>query len=173
MAGRLQKAAESQAISGIRTPHRLYFILKDPAPLAGMEYPAAGLPWDRLFAAGLSNVVCLCGAHVSYNPAPLRLLRAVEMEDLHHGGLPKDPAGNEHILRDVVDVVLPRLYQGQGVVVHCVGGTGRTGTVLGCVLRSLGYPSGEVIAYLNELNLSRGKRGWPESPWQARMVERF
>jgi protein-tyrosine phosphatase len=173
MAGRLQKAPGVQALSGIRMPHRLYFILKDPAPLAGMEYPDMGLPWGSLFAAGLSNVVCLCGDHVSYNPAPLRLLLAVEMEDLHHGGPPGDPAGNERIVRDTVDMVLSRLDRGEGVVVHCVGGTGRTGTVLGCVLRSMGYPAEDIIAHLNELNLSRGKRGWPESPWQAEMIRRF
>jgi protein-tyrosine phosphatase len=74
---------------------------------------------------------------------------------------------------DTVNVVLSRLDRGEGVVIHCVGGTGRTGTVLGCVLRSMGYSAEDIIAYLNELNLGRGKRGWPESPWQAEIVRNF
>ena len=53
------------------------------------------------------------------------------------------------------------------------GGTGRTGTVIGCVLRVLGRPAPQVICYLDDLNKARGKLGWPEAKWQAELVERF
>jgi protein-tyrosine phosphatase len=62
---------------------------------------------------------------------------------------------------------------GKGIVVHCVGGIGRTGTVIGCVLRDLGFSADEVIDYLDRINKSRGFRGWPETEWQAEMVRRY
>jgi protein-tyrosine phosphatase len=55
-------------------------------------------------------------------------------------------------------------------VVHCVGGRGRTGTVLGCVLRELGHSPGEVVDFLDRVHKARGKAGWPESPWQGQLV---
>jgi protein-tyrosine phosphatase len=131
------------------------------------------MPWRRLYGLGFRHVVCLCGEHVDYNPAPLRMLRRVEMEDLHHGNDPRDPAMNERLVRESVDLINDCLEKGEGVAVHCVGGTGRTGTVIGCVLRSRGYSAGEVIAYLDDINKLRGRRGWPEAPWQADMVRRF
>jgi protein-tyrosine phosphatase len=62
------------------------------------------------------------------------------------------------------------LLAGEGVVVHCAGGTGRTGCVLGCALVRLGYTPSDVIAYLDDLHTIRA-RGWPESPWQAAVVQ--
>lgn len=138
-----------------------------------MSYPAPGMPWRQLYAQEFRNVVCLCGERVQYSPAPLRMLRMVEMEDLHHGNEPRYPARNEKLVREAVDVINEKLAKGEGVAVHCVGGTGRTGTVIGCVLRSRGYASEEIIAHLDEVNKLRGRRGWPEAPWQAEMVRRY
>ncbi len=59
-----------------------------------------------------------------------------------------------------------------GVIVHCLGGTGRTGTVLGCVLRELEFSADEVVSHLKEVNEAR-KRTWPESIWQEEMVRSY
>jgi hypothetical protein len=37
----------------------------------------------------------------------------------------------------------------------------------------LGFTAAEVSAYLDDISLARGKPGWPESEWQAALVERF
>jgi protein-tyrosine phosphatase len=103
----------------------------------------------------------------------LRVLHAVGMEDLHHGNEPKFPARDERLVREAVEIISERLAVGEGVAVHCVGGTGRTGTVIGCVLRSRGFPADDIISYMDELNRARGRRGWPEAPWQAEMIRRF
>jgi protein-tyrosine phosphatase len=96
------------------------------------------------------------------------------VEDLVHGGPPRDPAREESLIRTAVGRIEEKLRVGDGVVVHCAGGTGRTGTVIGCVLRRLGLSGHEVSEYLRTLNVARGKtRGWPESPWQRALVERF
>lgn len=138
-----------------------------------MSYPGMRMPWRRLYELGFHHVVCLCCERVDYNPAPLRMLRKVEMEDLHHGNEPLYPAMNERLVRDAVSAINACMDKGEGVAVHCVGGTGRTGTVIGCVLRSRGYSADEVIAYLDYVNKQRGRRGWPEAPWQADMVRRY
>lgn len=66
---------------------------------------------------------------------------------------------------------------GEGVAVHCVGGTGRTGTVLACSLKGLGLQPEQVIDQMNAVNAARteyfGWKGWPESPWQKAMFDRF
>ena len=62
---------------------------------------------------------------------------------------------------------------GEGVAVHCGFGTGRTGTVIGCILKILGFESRQILEHLDELHKARGRPGWPESPWQARLVEEF
>jgi hypothetical protein len=66
------------------------------------------------------------------------------------------------------------LRAGRGVVVHCAGGTGRTGTVIACALASLGVPEADVLEYMATVNAARGKsRGWPESDWQKSQVASF
>lgn len=172
LAGQLVRS-EDACIAGLDMPRQLYLVLREPAFLAGMAYPGVGMPWHRLYSLGIKNVVCLCGERVEYHPSPLRMLHIVEMEDLHHGNEPRDPAKNEKLVREAVNIINERLAIGEGVAVHCVGGTGRTGTVIGCVLRSKGMPADDVIAYLDEVNKLRGRRGWPEAPWQSAMVRRF
>lgn len=173
MAGQLLRMRDMQLMHGLHVPRQFYMVLDTPAPLAGMEYPRLDMSWPQLYNAGISNVACLCSALESYDPSPLRTVYAVEMEDLHLGGRPADPEENERLAREAVGVIMTRLSKGEGVVVHCIGGTGRTGTVIGCVLRSMGFPAGDVIRYLDEVNKARGRRGWPESPWQSEMVRRF
>jgi hypothetical protein len=59
------------------------------------------------------------------------------------------------------------LDDGLGVIVHCAGGTGRSGTVVGAVLVSLGGAPDTVTAWLDAVHILRGRPGWPESPWQT------
>ena len=51
-----------------------------------------------------------------------------------------------------------------------MGGRGRTGTVIGATLVRLGHDPETVVAHLNRLAVARGRRGWPESPWQAEVL---
>lgn len=163
---------EMPALPGLRVPDDLYCVLLAPAPLAGMTYPGA-TPWQALFGAGFRHVICLSENRPRYSPAPLSHAYAAALEDLHGGGWPEDPGREERLVRAAVSAAAARLAAGEGIVVHCVGGTGRTGAVLGCLLRLRGFAAAEVIAYLDALNLARGRPGWPESPWQAELVARW
>ena len=170
----LIEPAAMPRVEGAEVPQQVYLVTRQPAPLAGMAYPDwRGRRWEALAGMGLEGVVCLTGASCSYEPAPLRVLRTFELEDLEHGGPPRRPAEEAQLIRQAAGLVLRELRQGRGVVVHCAGGTGRTGTVIGCVLRGLGHEAPAVLAYLDRLNRGRGKPGWPESSWQAAMVEAY
>lgn len=160
-------------LSGIRVPQELYTVLQDPAPLAGMAYPSWPPAWEDLYGLGLRHIVCLTHEHPPYDPRPLELLFSARLEDLIGRRHPEDPTREARWIGQAARAATSRLNCGEGVVVHCAGGTGRTGVVLGCILRQLGLSGGEIVRYLNLMNQLRGKDGWPESPWQAALVEGY
>lgn len=161
------------SLNGIASPTDFYRILRSPAPLAGMRSPSSDTPWHEIHAAGFDYVVCLTTPVPDYNPTPLRVLHAVALEDLWHGRPPARPDAEEVSILEAVRVVSAAIYRSVGVVVHCLGGTGRTGTVLGGVLVTLGVPLATVTAYLREVNQTREGRTWPESPWQHEVLVRL
>ena len=75
-----------------------------------------------------------------------------------------------------LDVIDRHLAHGCNVYVHCWGGSGRTGTVVGCWLRRHGYASpDEVIDLLRTLRRRGDRKGGykptPQTGAQHRMVE--
>ena len=160
----------------LNSTQSFYQVLSDPAPLAGMAYPK-GEPWPALQAAGFTSVVCLTDDVPRYDPAPLRVLYSAAFCDLAGERQPVNPMREADMLSQAVGKVRSELMAGRGVVVHCEGGTGRTGTVIACTLRAMGLPHEALLVYMESVNRSRRKypgwRGWPESPWQAQQVERF
>ncbi len=162
---------DGPTIAGVSSPSELYWVLKALAPLAGMCYPRHDFPWVNLAAAGFGGVVSLHPG--DYDPSPLTLLFSKKLEDLFHGGDPQDPAQEKRLITEAAETVSRALESGQGVVVHCCGGRGRTGTVIGCVLRRLRYGTPEVLAYVDRVHKARGKPGWPESRWQEALVESY
>jgi protein-tyrosine phosphatase len=162
-----------RSVRGFETPQRFYQVLRSPAPLAGMPFPERP-SWKAVAAAGFESVVCLTNDTAPYDPSPLRILRAVKFKDLVEGGWPDNPQREAAMLRDVVDAVVEELHTGRGVVVHCAGGTGRTGTVIACALAALGVSEADVLKYMSTVNAARGKsHGWPESDWQKNQVALF
>ncbi len=159
---------------GLDRPREFYRVLESPAPLAGMLFPGHR-SWQALATAGFDQVVCLTDdAPPCDYCSPLRVLRAVEFQDLYGGGHPDDPQGEAGKLGDVVEAVVNEVRAGGGVVVHCAGGTGRTGTVIACALAALGMPAAEVLKYMATVNAARElSHGWPESDWQQRQVAGF
>lgn len=152
------------SVEGLRTPEQFYTVLVAPGRLAGMIRPTDRTPWAELAAAGYRFVVCLTDETPSYDPSPIEILHAVSLEDLFGGVDPTDPERERARVLEAVDRVVDALRAGDGVIVHCAGGTGRTGTVIGGVLRRLGLPLSTVRRYLDRLHRRRGF-GWPESSW--------
>jgi hypothetical protein len=156
-------------IPGVSSPKDIYVALSSPAPLLGMPRPRNGFPWGALASKGISWVVALEDG--GYDPSPLRVLCNERLEDLSHGGLPRNPRHEKAVIVKAVEQIAKNLRSGHGVVVHCAGGRGRTGTVIGCVLREFGNPAEIVLDYLDKLHKARGRPGWPESPWQGSVVK--
>jgi rhodanese/phosphatase family protein len=76
-------------------------------------------------------------------------------------------------VRDVLDLIDAELADGGVVYLHCYGGLGRTGTVVGCYLVRHGTPPGDTLAAIGRLRADSGTadRPSPESEEQRRLVE--
>ena len=105
-------------IQGVELPQDLYWALTDPAPLGGMRRPWPGVPWDSIYDAGFSSIVCLDGSSSYYNPTPLNKLVSTNMEDLIHGGPPKNPKSERQLINRVVVSIVKEICSGKGVLVH-------------------------------------------------------
>lgn len=155
-------------LGGLAVPADLYWVTRTPAPLAGMGYPR-GNSWAPLHQAGIRHVVCLTHAEAPYVASPLSIHHA-PLQDLYTRAEPDDPEAERERAMVADGFVVERLEAGEGVVVHCHAGRGRTGTVIGSALVMLGHDPATVVDWLNRVQRTRGKRGWPEQPWQASVV---
>jgi len=152
--------------------HKAYRVIGGSAPLFGMPNPSFLSENDRnrlfkeLHKAGVRVIINLTKSNSCVCPDSL---------DFEYHVFPLTDRGPEPdemgIFWNAVEHTMTALKYGQGVVIHCQGGTGRTGTVLGCVLRKLEKGSGnEIVAWLGKLNARRG-RTWPESDIQGDLVK--
>jgi hypothetical protein len=155
-------------IGALCVPDDLYWIARTPAALAGMSYPSRA-DWRLLHDHGIGHVVCLSHDAVPYDAAPCTT-SAFRLRDLVDGRPPPDPEHERALVMQAADEVVDRLERRIGVAVHCMGGRGRTGTVIGVALVRLGHAPGTVVEYLDRVAVARGRRGWPESEWQAELV---
>jgi len=146
--------------------------VKDWHPLVAMSQPRFGTRWQELHNLGIHNVLRLSEESQDYNPSPLRMLGLIAMEDQYENEKPTNAAHEELRLIEAVRLLRDGLRHG-GVAIHCVGGRGRTGTVVGAFLHTLGVPHATIIERLNLAYQTAGRPGWPESPWQAEVVGRI
>lgn len=164
------------------TTKEFYWVLADSRPrLAGSENPLSRGPdfWEELKATGVACVVCL--NHVNCSPHAPSPRLAISLRDQYgwDSYTPSDfnAAGESRKYVRATEFIVERLRSNQGVMVHCGGGTGRTGTLVGCVLRCLGKEPKEIFDWYARLNARRKRDGcrfnWPESDWQASFVKTF
>lgn len=77
------------------------------------------------------------------------------------------PSSEEETVR-LVEGLVARLRSRETVVVHCLGGLGRSGTMASCVLVALGRNSADAIACVRA-----ARPGAVQTPLQERFVESF
>lgn len=164
----LPAGAHTGFLGRLCVPDDLYWVSRSPVALAGMAYPGRA-DWSLLSGEGIGHVVCLTHDVAPYDPAPCTIT-AIRLQDLVSGGPPVDPERERALVLEVAGDVVAHLERGVGVAVHCMGGRGRTGTVLGVALVQLGHEPDAIVDYLHDLAVGRGRRGWPESAWQADLV---
>jgi len=161
-------------LPNIKVPDDLYCVLDVPGLLAGMRTPEKKTDWSGLSRRGFKYVVCLETSTPEYDPSPLRFLKCVELNNLYLADdLPPEPRREEILISEIVDRVERKLISGRGIVIHCGGGRGRTGTVIGCILKRMRYKSRAIINYMHDLHAERDEDGWPEAKWQSQLVEKF
>ena len=166
----LPPGARPGFIGPLAVPGDLWWVCADPTPLAGMAYPRAGV-WDTLAERGFRHVIDLTGDAAKYDATPL-VSHASKLSDLIGRRRPPDPERDEARIREAATLVADRWSAGEGVIVHCHGGRGRTGAVIGSALVLLGHEPDAVVDWLHRVQRTRGRRGWPEQRWQADVVLR-
>lgn len=168
MKGLLPPGAYTGFLGNLCVPDDLYWLSRAPVALAGMSYPGRA-DWALLHAEGIGHIVCLTHDAVPYDASPCTVT-ARRLQDLVSGGPPADPAQELALVERAADDVVTHVRREIGVAVHCMGGRGRTGTVLGVALVRLGHDPDAVVDYLHRVAIGRGRRGWPESTWQSDVV---
>jgi predicted protein tyrosine phosphatase len=147
-----------------------YWVL--PGRLLAGEYPGA---WSEeqarqklgyLLDAGVTYFINLTEAGEyglkPYSPLlpELEALRGMDVE--HHRRPIRDmdtPTAGE--MDSILDAIDKALASGKTVYVHCYGGIGRTGTVVGCYLARHGTPGEKALE-----QIARWREGTPDG-WRA------
>jgi len=121
----------------------------------------------RLSAAGITTVVSLIESHETrndldgrYRSAGFALIRY----PIPDYGAPADEATFSALLEELST----RLGSGERVYVHCMGGIGRTGTLIACLLKRLGV-DGDAVSVVRAIYLATAV----ESPAQRRFIHRY
>ncbi len=163
----------SEAIeAGQNVPPGFYHVLRDPAPLAGCAFPFGFRNWKELHERGFRHVFCLSSERPRYDPSPLELTVACELDDLSWRKRPVKPKQEAEQIQFIAGILAQTLRSGRGCLVHCAAGRGRTGTVMGVALRLLGLPAEVIISHFNSLHQLRSGSPWPEAFWQSRLLSR-
>jgi protein-tyrosine phosphatase len=142
----------------------------EPGRLLAGEYPrdraddTSQAKIDALVAAGVRVFIDLttdADRLAPYTPLLARHPGVVhERHPIPDVSVPHSPEQT----RTILDAIDARLDAGQTVYVHCWGGVGRTGTIVGCWLARHGYPGDAALARLQELWRACPKSAWRESP---------
>src|SRR5215204_1712760 len=159
-------ASMSQHMSTDRGPIPNSYVLLDGGLIAG-EYPGdrrdgpAKATLGALLDAGVRTFIDLTESH---ELAPYDSLLAAEAKvrgaEPRHVRLPIRDVSvprSAEVMREILDAIDAGLRDGAKVYVHCWGGVGRTGTVVGCHLVRSGLSGDEALARVATLFKSMGK----------------
>jgi hypothetical protein len=143
----------------------------EPGRLLAGEYPRdadetrARQKLQALLEAGVQVFVDLTEPGerglVPYAPL-LDEARATGHDVTHHRrSIPDVSVPSATRMREILSLIEASMAEGKGVYVHCWGGTGRTGTVVGCWLVEQGKDEGAPIGVLQALRRACRKRFRP------------
>jgi hypothetical protein len=81
------------------------------------------------------------------------------------------------LMRGTLDAIYAAIDAGETLYLHCWGGVGRTGTVVGCLLREQGLDAKAALGMIERKWRSMEKRtrhpNSPETPGQVALIERW
>lgn len=120
---------------------------------------------------GVQAVLCLLAQDEFERYGVIDLLdsyRAQGFDVLHLPTIDRTPP-SEEALQQAMGWIGEHLASGRRVLVHCVGGLGRAGTVAGCWLRTYGLPGDEAIHVVRQFRSRRAI----ETPAQEQTIRNF
>lgn len=132
----------------------------EPGRLLAGEYPCVAhdmtalVRLNALVHAGVRSFINLTETHEGLFPYASLFGQCDEAGDLTHerfgirdAGVPRS---HKHVAT-ILNAIDRRLASGRVVYVHCRGGIGRTGVIVGCWLARHGHPGDQALARLREL----------------------
>ena len=162
-----------------------------PGRFAAGEYPGAKDPAEAapkvesLLKSGINHFIDLTGLNMRGQPDNLTAYSEIAQEQAHRLGLSVDweqhtivdgsvPHTLQHMTR-ILDAIDVAMGDDKTVYLHCLGGVGRTGTVVGCWLVRHGYTGDEALHRISELWSETGlaakhHHGSPETREQREYV---
>lgn len=165
-------------------PHDSYWVhdglLAGPYPGA-MDDSEARAKLGDLLDAGVDHFIDLTEAGEGPPLEPYEpLLRQLPGEQGRDAGYVRMPIRDVDVpkaeeMRAILDVIAEANEQNRTVYVHCWGGVGRTGTVVGCHLIEQCVPPEEALERIAEMRvgLQRAPRVSPETEAQRAMVRNW
>jgi hypothetical protein len=151
----------------------LHFVLKVErhGVLGAARWPGLEMDWKRMSSVGFRWVICACSEDPGYDPFPLKFLARIGLTELSAKRQPDDPDTEFDQIAAIASQAFSKMNEGD-ILVHCEGGRGRSGTIIGAILRHCGYGAAEVIDFLDAAYRDAGRPCWPEKPWQSQVIER-
>ena len=144
---------------------------------ARVEMPDAAARLDALLSEGIDTFINLAEPDEMSAYLPLLRQRAILL-DIHPTyitfpivdlGLPEPEA-----MRSILDAIERSLADGRRIYLHCIGGIGRTGTVVGCYLIRQGFAPQQALEQITSYWRSEPARRYipfsPETPEQVAFV---
>ncbi len=113
--------------------------------LAGSERPTHKSELELIIAQGIKTIVSL-----TEDPLDLNLVESFNI-DTHHFPIKDLTAPDVKQINSFIKLVKKQLENNKPVLVHCLGGVGRTGTMLACYLVHLGYMPKDAIRRVRQI----------------------
>jgi protein-tyrosine phosphatase len=158
-----------------------YWVIENQ--FAAGAYPSSPVESDgrvkiqALLRAGITCFVDLTQHGDVYFPYKVMLNREAEEYNLaakrYNFPIVDYDIPGEEMMTDILNLIDQNLASGKKIYVHCVGGVGRTGTVVGCYLVRHGLTGAAALERITELR-QQTDTAWknsPESDFQINFVK--
>lgn len=131
---------------------------------------------DELILAGIRCVIDLTSTYDTYYPYADLLKEEAGVYDVKveafHFEVEDLGTPTHKMMIYILDLIDRRIAEKKPVYVHCMGGIGRTGTVIGCYLVRHGMSGPDALAHIEELRQDTNSRIYrsPETDHQIQYI---